>query len=381
MTQRAIPFSAKATPAGISPISEILAEIRQGKMVILVDDKNRENEGDLIMAAAAIDDQAVNFMAMHARGLICLTLTEAHCRQLELPLMVNHNNSGLATNFTVSIEAAEGVTTGISTADRARTIQAASAQNAKSSDIVMPGHIFPLMAHKGGVLARAGHTEAGCDLARLAGFQPSAVICEIMNDDGSMARLPDLLAFADRHQLKIGTVADLIAYRHAHEQLINLAECRKLITMFGAFELRRYTDCSTGNIHQALVYGDVNASENTYVRVHAPFNGMDLLDNDRRGHSWSVTEAMRAICAAGSGVLLLMHDDGIGEFKGDTSKEIKHYGIGAQILRDIGVTDMTLLTRQRALPAMTGFGLNVKGFLLPEDVKAESMLNSRSAAH
>ncbi len=381
MTQNAIPFSAKAAPAGLSPIAEILEDMRQGKMVILVDDKNRENEGDLIMAAEAIDDQAVNFMAMHARGLICLTLTESHCRQLELPLMVNHNYSGLATNFTVSIEAAEGVTTGISTADRARTIQAASAKNAKSSDIVMPGHIFPLMAHKGGVLARAGHTEAGCDLARLAGFQASAVICEIMNDDGSMARLPDLLAFADRHQLKIGTVADLIAYRHAHEQFIDLAECRKLTTIFGEFELRRYTDSSTGDIHQALVFGDINANGNTYVRVHAPFNGMDLLDNDRRGHSWSVTEAMRAICAAGSGVLLLMHDDGIGEFKGDTSKEIKHYGIGAQILRDIGVTDMTLLTRQRALPAMTGFGLNVNGFLLPEDLNAESIPNSRSAAH
>ncbi|MEX0615019.1 MAG: 3,4-dihydroxy-2-butanone-4-phosphate synthase, partial [Methylophaga sp.] len=239
---RTLSFSAKT----ISPASAIIEDIRQGKMVILVDDKNRENEGDLIMAAEAVDDQAVNFMAMHARGLICLTLTESRCHQLALPLMVVRNDANLGTNFTVSIEAAEGVTTGISTADRARTIQAAVAKNATPSDIVMPGHIFPLMAHKGGVLARAGHTEAGCDLARLAGLEPSAVICEIMNDDGSMARLPDLLVFAEQHGLKIGTVADLIAYRHEHEQFVQLLDKRKLATIFGEFELRRYQDSNTG---------------------------------------------------------------------------------------------------------------------------------------
>ncbi|MEX1200143.1 MAG: bifunctional 3,4-dihydroxy-2-butanone-4-phosphate synthase/GTP cyclohydrolase II [Methylophaga sp.] len=373
---RTLSFSAKT----ISPASAIIEDIRQGKMVILVDDKNRENEGDLIMAAEAVDDQAVNFMAMHARGLICLTLTESRCHQLALPLMVVRNDANLGTNFTVSIEAAEGVTTGISTADRARTIQAAVAKNATPSDIVMPGHIFPLMAHKGGVLARAGHTEAGCDLARLAGLEPSAVICEIMNDDGSMARLPDLLVFAEQHGLKIGTVADLIAYRHEHEQFVQLLDKRKLATIFGEFELRRYQDSNTGDIHQALVFGEVDPNKTSYVRVHAPFNGVDLLDNDRRGHSWSVTEAMQAICNFGSGIVLLMHDDGVGEFIGGEARKLKHYGIGAQILRNIGVSEMTLLARPRSLPAMVGFGLNVKHFLLPEDLSEALNGDGRSAA-
>ncbi len=376
MTHKTIPFSAKA----ISPASAIIEDIRQGKMVILVDDENRENEGDLIMAAEAVDDHAVNFMAMHARGLICLTLTESRCEQLALPLMVARNDANLGTNFTVSIEAAEGVTTGISTADRARTIQAAVARNATPSDIVMPGHIFPLMAHKGGVLARAGHTEAGCDLARLAGLEPSAVICEIMNDDGNMARLPDLLVFAEKHSLKIGTVADLIAYRHEHEQFIQLLDKRKLATIFGEFELRRYQDSNTGDIHQALIFGEVVPNKTSYVRVHAPFNGMDLLDNDRRGHSWSVTEAMQAICNFGSGILLLMHDDGIGEFRGCEARKLKHYGIGAQILRNIGVSEMTLLARPRNLPAMVGFGLKVKHFLLPDSLNGALYRNDRSAA-
>lgn len=366
MNSSAIPFSSRAKPVTVSPVEDIIEDIRQGKMVVLMDDEDRENEGDLIMAADAVDAEAINFMAMHGRGLICLTLTEQRCRQLDLPLMVSRNGTSLGTNFTVSIEAAEGVTTGISTADRARTVQAAVAKDAKPKDIVKPGHIFPLMAQQGGVLARAGHTEAGCDLSRLAGREPAAVICEIMNDDGSMSRLPDLLKFAETHQLKVGTIADLIAYRHQHEKVVELQLRRSLTTIFGEFELNCYRDVFTGENHLALVHGKIDTLAPTLVRVHAPYNGLDLLDNDRRGHSWSVTEAMQTICEAGSGVLLLMHDDGIGDAPGDESQALKHYGIGAQILTDLGVTTMTLLTRPRKLPAMTGFGLSVQQFLLPD---------------
>ncbi|MCX4191047.1 bifunctional 3,4-dihydroxy-2-butanone-4-phosphate synthase/GTP cyclohydrolase II [Methylophaga sp. OBS1] len=366
MTYSTIAFKAKAPLPAISPIEDIIEDIRLGKMVVLMDDEDRENEGDLIMAADAAYAQAINFMAMHGRGLICLTLTETRCRQLDLPLMVGHNGTSLGTNFTVSIEAAEGVTTGISTADRARTIQAAVASNAGPADIVSPGHIFPLMAQQAGVLKRAGHTEAGCDLAQLAGREPAAVICEIMNDDGSMARLPDLLAFANKHDLKVGTIADLIAYRHQQETIIERIDSRSLSTIFGEFTLSRYRDIHSSEVHQALVFGDVSAAQNTLVRVHAPFNGLDLLDSDRRGHSWSVTEAMQAIRKAGTGVLLLMHDDGIGESNDIPRLKLKHYGVGAQILKDLGVTGMTLLTRPRILPAMTGFGLTVHDFLLPD---------------
>ncbi|WP_297811653.1 bifunctional 3,4-dihydroxy-2-butanone-4-phosphate synthase/GTP cyclohydrolase II [uncultured Methylophaga sp.] len=368
MSHSAIPLASRSTKTSISPIEDIIDAIRQGKMVVLMDDEDRENEGDLIMAADAVDADAINFMAMHGRGLICLTLTEARCRQLELPLMVGHNGTSLGTNFTVSIEAADGVTTGISTADRARTVQAAVAKQAKPADIVSPGHVFPLMAQNAGVLSRAGHTEAGCDLAALAGREPASVICEIMNDDGSMARLPDLLTFARQHQLKVGTIADLIAYRHQHEQVVVRRSQRSLTTIFGEFELYHYLDINSGESHQALVFGEIDSSQDTLVRVHAPFNGLDLLDSDRRGHSWSVVEAMQAIRAAGHGVLLLMHDDGVGESMDSDTVKLKHYGIGAQILRDLGVTEMTLLTRPRQLPAMTGFGLTVNRFLLPDQI-------------
>lgn len=367
MNPSAIPFSSRPSTT-ISPVEAIIEDIRQGKMVVLLDDEDRENEGDLIMAADAVDADAINFMAMHGRGLICLTLTEARCRQLALPLMVGHNGTSLGTNFTVSIEAAEGVTTGISTADRARTVQAAVRPDASAADIVSPGHIFPLMAQPAGVLSRAGHTEAGCDLAALAGREPAAVICEIMNDDGSMARLPDLLTFAHRHQLKVGTIADLIAYRHQHERVVKLESQRRLSTIFGEFDLYLYRDINSGERHQALVQGELKADTDTLVRVHAPFNGLDLLDSDRRGHSWSITEAMQAIRQAGSGILLLMHDDGVGESTDTDSVKLKHYGIGAQILCDLGVTEMTLLTRPRKLPAMAGFGLTVSRFLLPDQL-------------
>ncbi|WP_417542024.1 bifunctional 3,4-dihydroxy-2-butanone-4-phosphate synthase/GTP cyclohydrolase II [Methylophaga thalassica] len=366
----------------IASIEAIIEDIRQGKMVVLMDDEDRENEGDLIMAASHVTADAVNFMAMHARGLICLTLTEQRCQQLNLPLMVRENKASLATNFTVSIEAAEGVTTGISTHDRALTIQAAVAANASADDIVSPGHIFPLMARSGGVLARAGHTEAGCDLAALAGEEPAAVICEIMNEDGTMARLPELLEFAEQHDLKVGTIADLIEYRHQHEQSVIRLNEREMHTMLGSFRRHDYLDKTTGMKHLALVYGTPAAGEETLVRVHAPFNSMDLLDYDRNGHTWSVAEAMQYIQQQGSGVLVLLHGNEeewhrLIQSERNYADEfvLKHYGIGAQILRDLGVTEMRLMTWPRKLPSMSGFGLSVTDYVLPTDL-AEKLATS-----
>lgn len=362
-------------PPQIASAEAIIEDIRQGKMVVLMDDENRENEGDLVMAASHVTAEAVNFMAMHARGLICLTLTEARCQQLNLPLMVKQNKAGFETNFTLSIEAAEGVTTGISTQDRALTIQAAVAANATPEDIVSPGHIFPVMARAGGVLTRAGHTEAGCDLAALAGLEPSAVICEIMNEDGTMARLPDLIEFAKQHDLKVGTIADLIAYRHQHEQNVIRLNEREMQTMLGSFRRHDYLDKTTGMKHLALVYGTSAAGEETLVRVHAPFNSMDLLDYDRNGHTWSVAEAMQYIQQQGSGVLVLLHGDEeewqrLVQSDRNYAEEyvLKHYGIGAQILRDLGVTEMKLMTWPRKLPSMSGFGLSVTNYVLPDDL-------------
>jgi 3,4-dihydroxy 2-butanone 4-phosphate synthase/GTP cyclohydrolase II len=373
MNSPTIPFIPRTTPATISPIEEIIADIRQGKMVVLMDDEDRENEGDLMMAADAVDASAINFMAMHARGLICLTLTEARCRQLELPLMVRKNRASLATNFTISIEAAEGVTTGISTADRARTVQAAVTKDAQPGDIVRPGHIFPLMAQQGGVLARAGHTEAGCDLARLGAREPAAVICEIMNDDGTMARLPDLLKFADKHGLKVGTIADLIEYRHRNERLVAFEDRRYISTLYGSFEMVSYRNLTSEQTHVALICGEPNPDRATLVRVHAPINNFDLLDNKRHGHTWSVAEAMRHIQEAGEGVLLLLKGDEQdwqaqvqGERHFDEEYQLRHYGIGAQILKELGIGRMRLMTWPRKLPSMSGFGLSVEEYVLPE---------------
>nr|WP_320165694.1 bifunctional 3,4-dihydroxy-2-butanone-4-phosphate synthase/GTP cyclohydrolase II [uncultured Methylophaga sp.] len=359
----------------IATTEEIIEDIRQGKMVVLMDDEDRENEGDLLMAASHVTSEAINFMAMHARGLICLTLTEQRCEQLHLPLMVKQNKAGFETNFTLSIEAAEGVTTGISTQDRALTIQAAVAANATADDIVSPGHIFPVMARNGGVLTRAGHTEAGCDLAAMAGEEPAAVICEIMNEDGTMARLPDLIEFAKQHGLKVGTIADLIEYRHQHEQnVVRLSE-RDMHTMLGSFRRHDYLDKTTGMKHLALIYGTPVAGEETLVRVHAPFNTMDLLDDDRHGHTWSVAEAMQHIQQQGSGVLVLLHGDEdewerLIQSDRNYAEEfvLKHYGVGAQILRDLGVTEMRLMTWPRKLPSMSGFGLSVTDYVLPDDL-------------
>src|SRR5687767_4758706 len=291
----------------ISSIQEIIAEMRGGKMVILIDEENRENEGDLVLAADFVTPEAINFMATHGRGLICLTLTEARCRQLNLPLMVSTNRSPLGTNFTVSIEAAEGVTTGISAADRATTVRAAIRADATPDDIVQPGHIFPLMAQEGGVLVRAGHTEAGCDLARLAGVTSAAVICEILKDNGEMARLPDLVDFAAQHKLKIGTITDLIQYRSRTESLVTRVSERDIETVHGTFRLIAYSDRIGRETHLALVRGDIAPGTEALVRVHEPLSVIDLLDAGSTSHSWNFHDALAAIARAGCGVILLLH--------------------------------------------------------------------------
>src|SRR5512140_1801910 len=276
----------------IAPITEIIAEIRAGRMVVLVDEEDRENEGDLVFAAEFATPEKINFMAKHGRGLICLTLTEAHCAQLNLPLMVSDNKAPLGTNFTLSIEAATGVTTGISAADRARTVQAAADKNAKPSDIVQPGHIFPLRAQNGGVLVRAGHTEAGCDLAQLAGLTPAAVICEILKDDGEMARLPDLIVYAKQHGLKIGTIADLIEYRSQNEKLVERVSRRKVQTAYGELDLATYVDKTTQCTHLALVKGNIRPDAETLVRVHEPLSVLDFLEQISLPNTTSVHDVL-----------------------------------------------------------------------------------------
>ncbi len=354
---------------GISPVKEIIEEMRAGRMVVLVDEEDRENEGDLVFAAEFVTPEMVNFMAKHGRGLICLTLTEAHCKQLRLPLMVTENGLPLATNFTVSIEAATGVTTGISAADRARTIQAAVAKNAQPADIVQPGHIFPLRAQNGGVLVRAGHTEAGCDLAQLAGLTPASVICEILKDDGEMARLADLIEFAKQHKLKIGTIADLIEYRIQNETLIERVARRTVQTTYGELELVTYIDQTTRRTHLALVKGDIQPQNETLVRVHEPLSVMDFLEQASYPNITSVHDALARIAASPAGVLVLMHHNETSEdllaraaAMPDTHQsqwDPRNYGIGAQILRDLNVGKMCLIATPRKLPSMAGFGLEV----------------------
>jgi len=357
----------------IAPIQDIIEEIRAGRMVVLVDEEDRENEGDLAFAAEFVTPEKINFMAKHGRGLICLTLTEAHCRQLDLPLMVRENGLQLATNFTLSIEAASGVTTGISAADRARTIRVAADKNAKPSDIVQPGHIFPLRAQNGGVLVRAGHTEAGCDLAQLAGLTPASVICEILKDDGEMARLPDLIEFAKQHQLKIGTIASLIEYRSQHEKLVERVTRRKVQTACGELDLVTYVDKTTQRTHLALVKGDIHPQAETLVRVHEPLSVMDFLEQTSFRNSTSVHDALRKVSQSRCGVLVLLHRSETSQdllTRASAQPEAHHvaqwdprsYGIGAQILRDLGVGKMRLLATPRKLPSMAGFGLEVVGY-------------------
>jgi len=359
----------------ISPITEIIADIKAGKMVVLVDEEDRENEGDLLIAAEYANAEAINFMARYGRGLICLTLTEERCRQLNLPLMVSTNRSPLGTNFTVSIEAAEGVTTGISAADRATTVRAAIRADASARDLVQPGHIFPLMAQEGGVLVRAGHTEAGCDLARLAGVMPAAVICEILKDDGEMARLPDLVGFAAQHGIKIGTITDLIQYRSNTESLIVRAAERDIDTVHGRFRLHAYSDRIGHETHLALVKGKVASAKEVLVRVHEPVSVVDLLDAGSTAHSWNFHDALATIGKAECGVIVLLHrQENAQELlervrpksTGAAPKmALRNYGIGAQILRDLGVKRMRLLALPRRMPSMAGFDLEVVGYLQP----------------
>ena len=365
----------------ISPVTEIVAELRAGRLVILVDEEDRENEGDLVMAAEFVTPEAINFMVTHARGLVCLTLTEERCRQLDLPLMASRNGTRFGTNFTMSIEAAEGVDTGISAADRARTIQTAVARDAKPSDLVQPGHIFPVQAVRGGVLVRAGHTEAGCDLTALAGLTPAAVICEILKPDGTMARLPDLKVFAREHGLKIGTIADLIQYRSEHESMIERLASRRMQTPWGEFNAVAYRDLSSGAPHLALVHGTITPDTDTLVRVHEPSNMLDVLFEGATSHSWSVSHALKAIAAAPSGVLIMLNCQGSSELmfsqfeswnqpaghEGQAAdRESRYglltYGIGAQIMRDLNVGRARLLARPRKMPSMAGFSLTITGY-------------------
>lgn len=364
---------------GIASVPDIVAELRAGRMVILVDEEDRENEGDLVLAAEYVTPEAINFMVTHARGLVCLTLTEERCRQLDLPLMASRNGARFGTNFTQSIEAAEGVETGISAADRARTIQVAVARDAKPSDLVQPGHIFPVQAVRGGVLVRAGHTEAGCDLTELAGLTPAAVICEVLNPDGTMARLPDLKKFALQHDIKIGTIADLIQYRSEHESMVERLGERSLSTPWGEFKAVAYRDLAAGSPHLALVHGQIQPDVEALVRVHEPTTVLDALSNDTTGHSWTLSSAMRAIAAAPSGIVVLLNcgssaDVLFEQFAAWNTKpeaaagssggrfDLRTYGIGAQILRDQNVGKARLLAKPRKMPSMTGFSLTITGY-------------------
>ena len=359
--------------AAISPITEIVAAIRAGEIVVLIDDEDRENEGDLVFAAEFVTPEKINFLAKHGRGLICMPITEAHAERLGLRPMVAQNRSRHGTNFTASIEAATGIATGISAHDRALTIKIASSEKSTSQDIVQPGHVFPLIAQPGGVLVRAGHTEACCDLARLAALTPAAVLCEIMRDDGSMARLPDLVEFAAEHRLKIGTIADLIEYRSRHESLVQRTLEREIDTAWGRFQLIAYRDLALGAIHLALVLGRYSREDEVLVRVHEPLSVIDLLDTGPGAHSWGVGEALTAIRAAARGVLVLLNCTQSAEAlsarlvqtreQGGRSADLRLYGIGAQILRDLGVGRMKLMSAPRKMPSMAGFGLEVTGHL------------------
>jgi len=362
----------------LNSIEELVEDIRAGKMVILMDDEDRENEGDLIIASECVTAEHINFMARHARGLICMPMTRERCETLKLPLMAPRNGSGFGTKFTVSIEAAEGVTTGISAADRARTVQAAAARNAKADDIVSPGHIFPLMAQPGGVLARAGHTEAACDLARMGGFEPSGVICEIMNDDGTMARRPELEIFAQEHGIKIGTIADLIHYRLIHERTVERVSEQVLDSELGQFNLVTYRDSVENDVHMALTLGEIRAEEATLVRVHNMDPLRDLFMVKQPGR-WSLRAAMAEVARDGSGVVLLLGNPLTGpdllahlerqlgnEAKVATPTAYSTVGAGSQILRDLGVRKMRLMSSPMKFNAISGFDLEVVEYLPSE---------------
>ena len=364
----------------LNTVEELINDIRLGKMVILMDDEDRENEGDIVMAASHVRPEDINFMAKHARGLICLTLTRSRCQQLNLPLMVTRNGASHGTNFTMSIEAASGVTTGISAHDRAHTVQVAVARDAKPIDIVQPGHIFPLMAQEGGVLHRAGHTEAGCDLSRLAGLEPAAVIVEIMNEDGTMARRPDLEKFAELHNLKIGTIADLIHYRMVNEQTVKRINENILPTEYGDFRLISYQEHAGSDVHIVLVKGDVTKSV-PVVRVHAVNPLRDLLHAKYQGRTgWNMQKSLAELAKHDAAVLVLLGQDyasadmieHVANFFGskpratDGAGMYRTIGAGSQILRDLGVTKMRLLSSPMRFNALSGFGLEIVEYLATE---------------
>jgi len=351
---------------------EIIEDLKNGKMVILVDDEDRENEGDLVLAAEFTTPSHINFMSKFGRGLICLTLTEERCKKLKLPLMVQENEGKLGTNFTVSIEAATGVTTGISASDRAKTITAAISKNANHKSIVRPGHIFPLISHPGGVLYRAGHTEAGCDLAELAKLEPASVICEILNEDGSMARLPELIKFSKEHKIKIGTIADLIEFRSRKEKLIQKISEQTIDTDYGQMQLLLYSDLLSKNSHLALVKGKINAGDEVLVRVHAPLSILDFIDKNTQ-HSWPPLRALEEINKSSNGVIIFLNyqesQNKISDIletiniPTNNTNDLRNYGIGSQILVDIGVKKMKLLASPRKMPSMIGYGLQVTEFI------------------
>jgi len=368
--------------ASLSTTEEIIEEMRQGRMVIIMDDEDRENEGDLVMTASAVRPEHINFMAKYGRGLICLTLTRERCQRLNLPLMVRDTYYNYGTNFTVSIDAASGVTTGISAADRARTVQLAVAADAKPSDLVQPGHIFPLMSQPGGVLTRAGHTEAGSDLARLAGFEPAAVIVEILNEDGSMGRRPDLEAMAAKHGLKIGTIADLIRFRIHNEKTVERVAEADIHTEFGVLHLIAFRDSIERDLHLALVKGDVSPDEPVLVRVHIENPLFDLAGSTRPDAGWSLRDALLRIGREPHGVVVILRNqfdsdeivrvvqrwrEPVGvtaEVAGHSGRdELRTIGLGAQILADVGVRKMRVMGRQRKFSALSGFGLEVVEYI------------------
>ena len=363
----------------LNSIDEILDDLRGGRMAVIMDDEDRENEGDLVMAATMVRPEDVNFMARYGRGLICLTLTRDRCRQLRLPLMVSDTDLDQRTNFTVSIEAAEGVTTGISAYDRAHTIRTAVGVAARPEDLRQPGHIFPLMAQPGGVLTRAGHTEAGCDLARLAGLEPAAVIVEILNDDGTMARRPDLERFARQHGLRIGTIADLIRYRLEKERSVERIAERDISTEFGSFRLVCYEDHVNSTVHLALVYGNPTQHDAPLVRVHLEDTVRDLIGEIEHSHSWSLRGAMQRIAHEGAGIVVLLRPEEspleIAEAVRTPERThhlpntprgaqvLRTYGIGAQILRDLGVRNMRVLSAPKQMHGLSAFGLEVAEYV------------------
>lgn len=372
----------------LNTIPELLEDMRQGKMVILMDDEERENEGDLVMAASKVRPEDVNFMARFGRGLICLPLTRERCRQLNLPLMVNQNQAHYRTNFTISIEAGEGITTGISAYDRAHTIRTAVKPDAKPGDLSQPGHVFPLMSAPGGVLTRAGHTEASVDLAMLAGLEPAAVLVEILNEDGSMARRPELVSFAREHDLKIGTIANLIRYRMETEKSVEHASTHKVDTDFGPFQLHTYRDTIEGRLHLALVRGEIDSDEPFMVRVHVQNPLSDVLSIRRKDFGLPLRTALKEIDAAGSGMVLVLggqkDDDEILRMiqevpepvmqqSGDnrSSRELRTYGIGAQIIADLGIRKMRVLSAPWKLTGLAGFGLEVVEYIDPMGEKEE----------